>query len=277
MGGVNFSVSPLFFLFGVYYALTGRIFIFIVYTLTAIVHELGHSIVAENRGYKLNNIVLMPFGAVVSGEDELSIKDETAIALAGPCVNLLLGALFVALWWVFPETYVYTDIVAEANFALAIVNFLPVFPLDGGRILYATLRKKLSEKTATAICRATGIALSVVLLSLFVFSIFHTFNLSLLFFALFSFFGTVTAKRENRYVKLFSGAERKNLKRGVPYKKQAVDGAISLKDLARILDTEAINEIVVFTGGEKKTVLEQEKILNILKNGDYKAKLAEYI
>ena len=36
MVGINFSVHPLFFAFGVYYALTGRIFVFIIYTLSAV-------------------------------------------------------------------------------------------------------------------------------------------------------------------------------------------------------------------------------------------------
>ena len=42
MGGVTLKIHPLFYLFGLYYALTGRIFIFIVYTIVALVHELGH-------------------------------------------------------------------------------------------------------------------------------------------------------------------------------------------------------------------------------------------
>ena len=68
MGGVTLKIHPLFYLFGLYYALTGRIFIFIVYTIVALVHELGHSFVAERLGYRLKSIVLMPYGAVIGGE-----------------------------------------------------------------------------------------------------------------------------------------------------------------------------------------------------------------
>ena len=98
MGRINLYIHPLFFLFGVYYALTGRIFIFVICTVSAIIHELGHSFVANNKGYILNKITLMPFGAIVSGDiDGIRPKDELAIAFAGPFINLLVGVFFVAL------------------------------------------------------------------------------------------------------------------------------------------------------------------------------------
>ena len=88
MGGIKLSVHPLFFIFGLFYALTGRIFVFLIYTICAVAHEIGHSLVANSIGYKLNKIKLMPFGAVVSGNiDGLKLKDEIKIALAGPLVN----------------------------------------------------------------------------------------------------------------------------------------------------------------------------------------------
>ena len=125
MGSINLSVHPLFYVFGFYYALTGRIFVFVIYTVCAVLHELGHSFVATSAGYRLNKITLMPFGAVVSGNVEgLKFLDEIAIALAGPFLNLAIGVFFVAVWWVYPESYAYTDIVAEANFSMALVNFL---------------------------------------------------------------------------------------------------------------------------------------------------------
>ena len=140
MGSINLSVHPLFFAFGFYYALTGRIFVFLIYTVTAVLHELGHSFVASNAGYRLNKITLMPFGAVVSGDIEgLSLGDEIKVALAGPFINLAVALLFVASWWIVPETYAFTDVVAEANLTMALVNFIPVFPLDGGRVLSAIL------------------------------------------------------------------------------------------------------------------------------------------
>ena len=92
MGGLRLYVHPLFLIFGAYYALTGKILIFIIYTLSAVVHELGHSFAAAGLGYRLNKITLMPFGAVASGDiDGLKLKDEIKIALAGPLINLAIA------------------------------------------------------------------------------------------------------------------------------------------------------------------------------------------
>ena len=131
MGGVRLKVHPLVFPFAFYFALTGRIWVFLVYTVSAVIHELGHSFVATKLGYRLNKITLMPFGAVISGNScDFRPADEIKIALAGPLLNLAVGLLFVALWWFFPESYAFTDLAAEASFSLALVNFIPCYPLD---------------------------------------------------------------------------------------------------------------------------------------------------
>jgi len=61
---MRISIHPLFFLFGIYFALRGKVFLFLNFTLTALIHELGHAIAAERLGYKMNKISLMPYGAV---------------------------------------------------------------------------------------------------------------------------------------------------------------------------------------------------------------------
>jgi len=278
MGGINLSVHPLFFAFGVYYALTGRIFVFLIYTVSALLHELGHSLVASNCGYKLNKITLMPFGAVVRGDiDDVDIKDQMKIAFAGPLTNLAIVLFFVALWWIFPIFYAYTDIVAEANFSLAIINFLPVFPLDGGRVLSASLSKIFGRKKSFLICKVTGIIFSLLLFVGFVFSAFNTVNLSLLFFASFVFVGAIMKGRENIYVKLYQDIDVQRLKRGMEVKKQALHKSATVKKMMSMLDTSYLSEIVVYDDDAPVTTLKQEQILEIVKKGELYAPLSKYI
>ncbi|MCQ2400222.1 MAG: hypothetical protein MJ072_06925, partial [Clostridia bacterium] len=59
---------------------------------------------AEKLGYRLVNLTLLPYGAVIKGDLKgLNLTDEIKIVLLGPLVNLLLGALTVSLWWLFPD------------------------------------------------------------------------------------------------------------------------------------------------------------------------------
>lgn len=277
MGGINFSVHPLFFAFGLYYALTGRIFVFVIYTISAVVHELGHSIVASNCGYRLNKITLMPFGAVVSGNlDNMHVKDEIKIAIAGPLTNLAIALFFVALWWIFPTLYAFTDIVAEANFSLALMNFLPIYPLDGGRVLSSSLSGALGRKKSFLICKIIGVVFSLILFALFIFSIFNTVNFSLLFFASFVLVGAVMKNKENVYVKLFQAVNIDSLKRGMEIKKIALHKSVTVKKLSSLLDPSYMSEIVVYDERPIKT-LSQQEIGEIILNGELYAPLEKYI
>ena len=278
MGRINFSVHPLFFLVGFYFALTGKIFVFIIYTLTAVLHEIGHSIVSENLGYRLNKISLMPFGAVAFIDMQgLKLIDQVKIALAGPLLNIAISLLFISFWWIFPESYAVTELAVEANLTMALINFIPAYPLDGGRVLSSVLAMALNRKKSRKICKIVGVVFSITLIALFIISLFNTPNLSLLFFSLFVLFGALEKDEENEYVSVFTFIDGQSLLRGAPYKKQAVDQNVKIKKLIAILDARAINEIVVFENGRAKTVLSQEKIINILKTADLYSPLKQYI
>lgn len=276
--GLKLKIHPLFVLFGVFYALTGRVLLFVIYTCSALLHEIGHSIVAGNCGYALNKITLFPFGAVVSGNlDGLKCRDEIKIALAGPITSFMVGIFFVALWWVFPELYAYTDIVAQANLAIGLVNFLPIMPLDGGRVLSATLSLWIKKEKAQKVCKIFGGLLSAVLFALFIYSCFNTLNLSILFFALFVLVGTFEERSKSKYVRIYSGVSTSMMKRGAIIKRIAVDKSMTIKRLISVLDVECLNEVVVFDGKKQIKVLSQDNLSEILQKGELYSPLGKYI
>ena len=278
MGGIKLSVHPLFFVLGFYFALTGKIFVFITYTVCAVIHELGHSLVSAKLGYKLNKITLMPFGAVVSGGSyDITPKDEIKIALAGPIINLAVGLFFIATWWIFPILYAYTDTAVEACLTMAIINFIPVYPLDGGRVTFAVLRTYLKEKTAEKICKISGVILSLGLLGLFVISLFFTPNVTLLLFSLFALFGTLESKTQNSYVRTFSGVSENRLKNGAKVNVFAIDKSASVKKMVLLMQSEAVNEVQVYDKGEKVCTLTDKKALEIAKHGEFYAPIGRYL
>ena len=124
----------------------------------------------------------LPCGAVVSGDIEgIPISDEIRLALAGPFVNAACAALFAALWWVFPETYPYTDTAAFASLFLALVNLFPAYPLDGGRIVACIAVRKKGEGFARRLMLVLGILFFAFFCALFVLSFFGTPNFSACF------------------------------------------------------------------------------------------------
>lgn len=274
--GLKFRIHPLFFAFGFFYAVTGSFIVFIIYTLTDFLHEVGHSIIAERQGYCLNKITLMPFGAVVSGETcGMNSRDEFKIAIAGPLTNVIIAIFFVALWWIVPPVYAYTDLIVSSNVALALINLLPFFPLDGGRILLAVLSKRIKREKALKICKVFGFLGGIILFGLFIATLFKEPNISLLFFSLFIIFGAVSRDKENKYIRICSSLSKRKLKRGIEYKKIAVDKDITIKKLISILDANAINEVVIYENGEEKKIFSQKEIEKLIENSNIYSKISE--
>ena len=219
----------------------------------------------------------MPFGAVVSGNIEgLKFSDQIKIAFAGPFINVAISLLFIALWWIYPECYAYTDVIVGSNLSMALINLLPIYPLDGGRIVFSCLANKVGYNKAFTFCKILGGAFSLMLLCGFVACIFSgVYNFSLMFFALFVCFGTFSRERENRYVKIFDCSSTENLKRGMIVVRHAVDKDITIKRLLLVLDERAINEVEVFDGDKKIAMLTQKQIEEIIKKANIYTKLSQ--
>jgi Zn-dependent protease len=110
---------------------------------SVLLHELGHAFVALRYRISVRSITLFIFGGVAQiGAEPPSARAEFLIAIAGPAVSLALALLFSAvqpaiaaiqpLWGM-------AKYLAYMNFALALFNLIPGFPLDGGRVFRAFL------------------------------------------------------------------------------------------------------------------------------------------
>ncbi len=247
MGKLKIRIHPLFIIFGIYFAFTGKVFSFLTYTFCACVHELGHSLAAEKFGYRLKNVTLMPYGALVSGDmTGMSLGEECVVVIAGPLTNLILGSLILSSWWLFPETYPYTELAAQANFALAAINLIPAFPLDGGRMLVCLLSKKFGRVKAVRVAKTVSYVFTAAALALFVYSCFKTINFSVLFFALFVFSGAIDKNAADTYVRIFDCMSVDKIKQFKEIKEIAVKSSVTVKKLYRALTDGCLYRLYVF-------------------------------
>ena len=111
-----------------------------------VAHELGHALAASHFGCRTRQILLLPIGGISSLERMLdSPIQELGVSLMGPAVNVLLALLFFAVAWIEGGELGTGALAAQLgliNAALAIVNLVPAFPMDGGRVLRALLALK---------------------------------------------------------------------------------------------------------------------------------------
>ena len=111
---------------GLVSAFTGDLLVFLAATLAALEHECAHAMAARRYGFALDRLVLMPYGAVLSGDiSGIGRRQELSVLLAGPLANALTALGFAALWWLYPETYPYTEAAAQVSLSLFVVNLLP--------------------------------------------------------------------------------------------------------------------------------------------------------
>ena len=139
---------------------------------SVLLHELGHTLVARRYGIRTIEIVMFPIGGVSRPERAPKAGEELWIALAGPLVNLVIGAglwLWITsrhAWVAFDQLRDPTDTnlperIAIGNLVLCVFNLLPALPMDGGRILRSVLARRRTEEEATRIAARTGRVLAV--------------------------------------------------------------------------------------------------------------------
>lgn len=147
-------------------------------------HELGHCLVARRRGLAVRDITLFPIGGVARmalWPGRVRPLDEIWVALAGPAVNVALALVLLPLVVVVsgaagtglpalprelgrlsPAGFVTS--LWLSNIVLALFNLLPIFPMDGGRVVRALLALggDYGQATWLAVLLAHGLAIGLV-------------------------------------------------------------------------------------------------------------------
>ncbi len=268
---LSFAILPAYFGYqglkhaGTTGALWSLAFLCVVFACV-VLHELGHSLTARQFGIRTQRILLMPIGGMAQFE---SLPDkprtELLITIAGPLVNFALALLLLPFCE--PVTLAnveglalpmsLSDILNLAlifNLSMGLFNLLPVFPMDGGRILRSTLSFFMRPLKATYIASKLGGFLAGFLAILFLLN----FQLLPAALFLFIFYAGETEYKVTRQFELF---------RELPVAR-FVDGNIeqlspdqSLADAARVLGAMPYpRDLIITDSGHAVGILEIAKL-----------------
>lgn len=130
------------FIFAIIFYLTKQIRIYTILMIFALIHELGHLLAGILLGLKAKGINIMPFGVSINFEDYSNkyIAKKIIIAIAGPLINVIIVILGIYNNW--EEEIIY------ANILIGLFNLIPLYPLDGGRILKYIIQLATNSKEA---------------------------------------------------------------------------------------------------------------------------------
>lgn len=155
IGGINDAGTPDGLLRLLLFVLAGFI--------SVLVHELGHALTGKRFGaataitlHAFGGYATFPAGRFTRGQDFL-------VTAAGPAIQLVLGGIFLAILKsdtdFAPMGVVFLRALAGISIFWAILNLIPVIPLDGGRLMASILGPRkivLTLKVSMAIAIAAS-------------------------------------------------------------------------------------------------------------------------
>lgn len=149
---MNIKLNLYVFLFVILFLITSQLEIYALVMVFALIHELGHLICGILLGFEPDILRIMPFGFCIEFKTNvndynkkvlhsnlLSVK-KIIVALAGPIVNILI--MIIGVICHLDNNIIY------ANLLITLFNLLPIYPLDGGRILKNIFKIFLGNRKA---------------------------------------------------------------------------------------------------------------------------------
>ncbi|AJY76066.1 M50 family metallopeptidase [Paenibacillus beijingensis] len=172
--GIVWSLHPLFAVIMLMSVLTGYFIELLTLFTLVLIHEIGHVAAARGFGWTVRAVRLLPFGGVAEMEEEPGAPsaEEAVVALAGPLQNVWMGAAAWALGHFGLMDSAAAAYIAEANAILVLFNMLPIYPLDGGRLLKVALSFSFNYYKALQGSVVVGMALSVLMVGYSIYPLF---------------------------------------------------------------------------------------------------------
>jgi stage IV sporulation protein FB len=159
------KINPAFWIVILGAIFTGHFREIIIWFFVVLIHEMGHFAGAHLFKWRISRIELLPFGgaAVVEEHGTRPFHEEIWVAVLGPVQHFwLIGISFIfnEIGWITPEFFQWFLML---NLTILLFNLLPIWPLDGGKVVFALFTRWLPFKYAqkqfllcSFICLATG-------------------------------------------------------------------------------------------------------------------------
>lgn len=101
-------------------------------------HEMGHAVCARFFSWRVKTIMLLPFGGVVEVDEHGNrpFKEDLFVTLFGPLQHIpmqLVAYLLFQMNIISVETF---ELFTLFNASIFLFNFIPIWPLDGGKLLF---------------------------------------------------------------------------------------------------------------------------------------------
>jgi len=178
---------PVLILFIFISILTGTFMELSIIFIIVFIHEMGHYFMAKAFKWRVRKVMLWVFGGVMETEEHgnQSIKEDILVTIAGPIQHIFIYILLFFLLESGILSEVIFNMAMSYNTVILLFNLLPIWPLDGGKLLFTLLSVKYPYRKALEGIIILSMILSISFIILHI--IFYSFTLSFTLIMLFLF------------------------------------------------------------------------------------------
>lgn len=158
--------------------ITGHFVNLIIFTSLIIIHEMGHIIISKILSYKIDKVIIYPYGGFVKLNTRINtkIENDLLVAISGVVIqSIYFGIIFFLYRNGIVREYIYSLFLLYHK-SMLIFNLLPIYPLDGAKIVNLILSKYFSFNIANYI----SIVISLITVVLFLYSDIYENNYSII-------------------------------------------------------------------------------------------------
>ncbi len=136
----TFRIHPLCYVILLITFLTGYFKDIMIFMAIILIHEIGHIIVAIILNWKIKEIIILPMGGVTIFNEVINkpLKEEFFIAIGGPLFQIVITFIL--------NLFMYNELFNYYSLIILIINLLPIYPLDGSKIMNVLINKIFSFK-----------------------------------------------------------------------------------------------------------------------------------
>ncbi len=203
---MRFRIDLKIFLFAIIFVLTKQIHIYMLMMIFAFLHELGHLTAGILLKMKPEKLEIIPVGVTIRfkvdikdinkkiGKTNLFELKKIFVALAGPLTNLIIIGIVANI----PIKMVQQLEIIYANIFIFLFNMLPIYPLDGGRIVKGLIKIKKGNLKANHDTNIISIIITIIVTILANIILYYNFNIAIIFIILYIW---ILVLKENKIAK----------------------------------------------------------------------------
>lgn len=142
-----------YYIISISFLITGEILNLIIFTSLIIIHEIGHYLACLITKVNVNKIIIYPYGGITKIDDiiDIDFSKELLISISGIVIQSIY---YFIIYLLHKNNYIrdYTyNIFCNYHYSMLIFNLIPIYPLDGSKILNIFINKIFNFKLSNVL------------------------------------------------------------------------------------------------------------------------------